>query len=218
MARSPELLPAAVAAYSDAHTPAEDESLRWLAERTAALGSAARMQVSASQGVFLGQLVRIARPRLVVEVGTFTGYSALCMARALPQGGRLVCFDLSEEWTTLAREAWDRAGIADRVELRIGPAAETLGSLEADGPVDFVFIDADKPGYTTYWDLLVPRLSPGGLVVADNVLQGGAVADPDDRDANVEAIRAFNDKVAADPRMETLLLPVYDGLTVAIRK
>jgi caffeoyl-CoA O-methyltransferase len=218
MARFPELLPAAVAAYGDAHTPAEDEVLRWLAERTTNLGRAARMQVSASQGVFLGQLIRMARPRLVVEVGTFTGYSALCMARALPPGGRLVCFDLSEEWTTLAREAWERAGVADRVELRVGPAAETLGSLDTDGLVDFVFLDADKPGYANYWDLLVPRLSPSGVVVADNVLQGGAVADPDDRGSDVEAIRAFNDKVAGDPRMEALLLPVYDGLTVAVRR
>jgi caffeoyl-CoA O-methyltransferase len=218
MSRVLDLIPPVVAAYSDAHAPAEDEVQGWLAGRTAELGGVAQMQVSASQGAFLAQLVRLARPRIAVEIGTFTGYSALSIARALPDAGRLICFDIAADWTSIAQEAWQRAGVADRVELRLGPAAETLSSLDDDGPVDFAFIDADKVGYLGYWESLVPRMSRGGVILADNVLQSGAVADAADRSVNVAAIRAFNDRVSSDGRMDALLLPVYDGLTVAIKR
>jgi caffeoyl-CoA O-methyltransferase len=125
---------------------------------------------------------------------------------------------VSEEWTALAREAWTRAGLADRVELRLGPAAQTLPTLDADGPVDIAFIDADKVGYVDYWELLVPRMRPGGLILADNVLQHGRVAEPDDTGEATVAIRRFNDHVAADDRVDAVLLAAFDGLTVARRR
>jgi caffeoyl-CoA O-methyltransferase len=213
--RVPTITPDLVA-YAEAHAPAEDEVQRWLAERTVALGRVAQMQISAGQGALLTLLTRLARPSLAVEVGTFTGYSALCIARGLPPGGRLICFDLSDEWTQLAREAWERAGVADRIELRLGPAEETLATLDGEGEVGLVFLDADKTGYPGYWEQLVPRMPTGALILADNVLQDGQVADPKDDAEDVVAIREFNQLVRDDPRVAGMLLPAYDGLTVAV--
>ena len=156
------------------------------------------MQIGADQGQLLTLLTRLAGARRAVEVGTFTGYSSLCIARGLADDGRLLCCDVSEEWTALARRAWDRAGLADRIELRLAPALETLQALPTDVPIDLVFIDADKPGYVAYWDELVPRVRPGGLLLADNVLWSGRVTDEPGDDANLAALRAFNDHVAAD--------------------
>ncbi|HVU73947.1 MAG TPA: O-methyltransferase [Mycobacteriales bacterium] len=219
MSRSSPFLPDDVDAYAIAHAPAEDEVLTWLGEVTPQrFPDSANMQIAPDQGAFLTIMTQASRAQLAVEVGTFTGYSSVCIARGLEPGGRLICFDVSDEWTAIAREAWTRAGLDDRVELRLGPATETLPTLSAEGPVDVAFIDADKVGYIDYWEQLVPRMRPGGLIFADNVLQHGRVVDPsDEREATV-AIRRFNDHVAADPRVDSLLLAAFDGLTVARRR
>jgi caffeoyl-CoA O-methyltransferase len=176
------------------------------------------MQVAPEQGAFLTILTASLGVRRAVEVGTFTGYSALCIARGLAEGGELLCCDVSEEWTALARQAWQRAGVADRVTLRIAPAVETLRSLPSQPHLDLAFIDADKPGYRAYAEELIPRMRPGGLLLVDNVLWGGSVLDPRSDRRDVEHIRAFNDWLAAEPRVECVLLPIADGLTVARRR
>lgn len=211
------LLTPELAAYVGAHSDQPDAVLADLAEETKALGEVARMQIAPEQGALLQVLTAAIGARHAVEVGTFTGYSSVCIARGLAEGGRLVCCDVSEEWTAVARRAWARAGLEDRVELRLGPAAETLEALPADPPIDLAFIDADKGGYLRYYEALLARLRPGGLVLVDNVLWGGRVVDPDDHDADTEAIRAFNDHVAADERVERVLVPIADGLLV-VRK
>jgi caffeoyl-CoA O-methyltransferase len=195
-----------------------DDVLADLRAETEALGPVAGMQIGPDQGQLLTLLTRLADTRLAVEVGTFTGYSSLCIARGLADGGRLICCDVNEEWTALARRAWARAGLDDRIDLRLAPAVETLGALPEDAVVDLAFIDADKPGYLGYWNALVPRVRPGGILLADNVLWSGRIADPDRSDPNTEALRAFNDAVAADDRVEVAILPAFDGLTIARRK
>jgi caffeoyl-CoA O-methyltransferase len=189
-----------------------------LRAETEALGPVARMQIGPDQGQLLTLLTRLADARLAVEVGTFTGYSSLCIARGLAEGGRLICCDVNEEWTALARRAWARAGLDDRIDLRIAPAVETLAALPEDTAVDLAFIDADKPGYLDYWNALVPRVRPGGILLADNVLWSGEIADPERTDPNTEALRAFNDAVAADDRVEAAILPAFDGLTIARKR
>jgi len=211
-------LGAEVAEYIVAHSTPLDETQRWLVEETKArVPELSVMQISPEQGAFMQLLVRAIGTKRAVEVGTFTGYSSLCIARGLVDGGRLLCCDVSEEWTAVAREAWTRAGVADRIELRIAPAIETLRALPNDEPIDFVFIDADKTGYAAYYEELLPRLRTDGLILVDNTLWGGAVVNAEAKDDDTEAIRAFNDQVAADDRVETVLLPLGDGVTV-IRK
>jgi predicted O-methyltransferase YrrM len=195
-----------------------DDVLADLRAETEALGPVARMQIGPDQGQLLTLLTRLADARLAVEVGTFTGYSSLCIARGLADGGRLICCDVNEEWTALARRAWARAGLDDRIDLRIAPAVETLAALPEDTAVDLVFIDADKPGYLDYWNALVPRVRPGGILLADNVLWSGEIADPQRTDPNTEALRGFNDAVAADDRVEVAILPAFDGLTIARKR
>ncbi|HET6950424.1 MAG TPA: O-methyltransferase [Acidimicrobiales bacterium] len=195
-----------------------DDVLAELRTETEALGPAAGMQIGPDQGQLLTLLTRVAGAGLAVEVGTFTGYSSLCIARGLAAGGRLICCDVSEEWTAVARRAWSRAGLADRIDLRIAPAAETLRALPTDTPIDLAFIDADKPGYRTYYEEIVSRLRPGGLVLLDNVLWSGNVADESVQDENTEAIRAINAHVAADDRVEAVMLPIADGLTIARKR
>ncbi len=195
-----------------------DDVLADLRAETEALGPVARMQIGPDQGQLLTLLTRLADARLAVEVGTFTGYSSLCIARGLADGGRLICCDVNEEWTALARRAWARAGLDDRIDLRIAPAVETLAVLPEDTAVDLAFIDADKPGYLDYWNALVPRVRPGGILLADNVLWSGEIADPERTDPNTEALRAFNDAVAADDRVEVAILPAFDGLTIARKR
>jgi caffeoyl-CoA O-methyltransferase len=173
------------------------------------------MQIGDDQGQLLTMMARLVGARRAVEVGTFTGYSSLCIARGLVDGGRLLCCDVSDEWTAIGRRAWERAGIADRIELRLAPALETLRALPAEAELDLVFIDADKPGYVAYWDELVPRVRTGGVLLADNVLWSGEIVDTDGADPNAVALRAFNDKVAADHRVEAVVLPAFDGLTIA---
>jgi caffeoyl-CoA O-methyltransferase len=162
-------------------------------------------------------LTRLVGARSAVEVGTFTGYSSLCIARGLVEGGTLVCCDVSEEWTSIGARAWQEAGVAERIDLRLAPALDTLRALPTEASIDLVFIDADKGGYADYWAELVPRVRPGGLLLADNVLWSGEVADEQKSGDNVEALRAFNDLVAADDRVEAVVLTAFDGLTIARR-
>lgn len=201
-------------AYLVAHGSPPDEIVRDLAEETlAALPAEARMQVAPEQAALLTFLTRLLGVRQAVEIGTFTGLSSLAIARGLAEGGRLTCFDISEEYTSVARRYWARAGVADRIELRIGPAAEGLHALPHERYLDFAFIDADKTGYPVYWSELVPRMRPGGLIAVDNVLRNGRVIAPQDEDDR--AIAAFNDEVLADVRVDAVMLPVADGLTLA---
>jgi caffeoyl-CoA O-methyltransferase len=182
----------------------------------ARLKDEANMQIAPEQAPFLRWLTAVVGARTAVEVGTFTGLSALSIARALPSDGRLICCDISTDYTDIAREYWERAGVADRIDLRIGPAAATLAALPTGPHVDLAFIDADKQGYPTYWAELVPRMRPGGVLVVDNVLRGGRVVGP--RDEDDEAIIAFNDLVSADDRVEAVMIPLADGLTLARRR
>lgn len=174
----------------------------------------ASMQIAPEQGAFMAMLVQLTDARRILEIGTFTGYSSTVMALALPEDGRITCLDVSREWTDRARQAWADAGVADRVELRVGPAVETLAQLE-DGSFDLAFIDADKTGYDAYYTGCLRVVRPGGLILIDNVLQSGRVADPAADDENVRAIRALNERIAADQRVDLVLLPLADGLTMA---
>ena len=204
--------------YLVAHGTPPDAVQRSLIEATAALGAVSGMQIAPEQGAFMTLLAQIVGVRFAVEVGTFTGYSSIAIARGLAPGGRLLCLDVSEEWTAIARQHWADAGLDDRIDLQIGPAADSLRALPADPPIDLAFIDADKPGYRTYYDEIVERLRPGGVVLLDNVLWDGAVADPTAQDDNVVAIRAVNDHVVADDRVDVVMLPIADGLTIARRR
>jgi caffeoyl-CoA O-methyltransferase len=175
------------------------------------------MQVAVEQGAFLTWLARLLGATTAIEIGTFTGYSAISIARGLAPGGRLLCCDVSEEWTGIARRYWTRAGLGERIELRLGPAIDTLATLPQTPHVDLVFIDADKTSYRAYYEALLPRLRPNGVIVFDNVLWGGSVADPANREQSTEAIRALNDFVARDARVDAVMLPVADGITL-VRK
>jgi caffeoyl-CoA O-methyltransferase len=212
------LLSAELASYLVGHGSPPDAVQRALIDETRALGPVAGMQVAPEQGAFLTLLTRLIGARSAVEVGTFTGYSSLCIARGLPSGGRLLCCDVSEEWTAVARRAWEQAGVADRIELRIGPGADTLRSLPHEETVDLAFIDADKPGYPVYYEELLTRLRPNGVLLVDNVLWDGRVIQDDATDENTVAIKAFNDLVAADDRVEAVMLPIADGLTLCRKR
>ncbi|WP_406288186.1 O-methyltransferase [Embleya sp. NBC_00896] len=196
------------------HSLAPDPVQRGVIERTRAMGRFAQLQVPAEQGALLTLLAGVVRPKVAVEVGTFTGYSALCIAKGLAEGGRLLCCDISEEWTEIAVEAWREAGVADRIDLRIAPALETLDALPSQPHIDLAFIDADKVGYISYWEALVPRMRPNGLLIADNVLYDGRVVKPQG-EPTPEAVHAFNEHVKADRRIEQVVLPVADGITLA---
>ena len=194
----------------------EPDVLRRLRERTAAIPEHG-MQIAPEQGAFMALLVKVMGARTCLEVGTFTGYSSTAVALALPPEGRLVCCDLSREWTDVAREAWTEAGVADRVELRLGPALETLDQLLTEGGAgrfDFAFIDADKPNYGGYVERALHLVRPGGMIAIDNVLWSGRVADPSDNDESTVAIRELNEKLAADERVEVAMVPIGDGLTL----
>jgi caffeoyl-CoA O-methyltransferase len=175
------------------------------------------MQIAPEQGAFMTMLTTLIGARRAIEVGTFTGYSALCIARGLPSDGELLCCDVSEEWTAIARQHWDKAGVGDRITLRIAPAADTLRALPDEPAYDLAFIDADKPSYPTYYEELLRRLRPGGVILVDNVLWSGKVADPNDDEEDTVALRGFNDLVVADDRVEVVMLPIADGLSL-IRK
>ncbi|GHF43540.1 MULTISPECIES: O-methyltransferase [Streptomyces] len=206
-------------AYVLAHNPPLDAVQRDVVDTThALLPDVAVKQVPHEQAALLAFLVRLTGARQLLEVGTFTGLSALSMAQALPPGeGRLIALDISEEWTAHARRAWAEAGVADRIDLRIAPALDSLRAMPAEPHLDLAFLDADKGGYIAYWDEIVPRLRPGGLLVVDNVLFGGSVVDPAVTDGPGAAVRAFNEHAAKDGRMESVMLTVADGVTLARR-
>lgn len=201
-------------AYLVEHGTPPDEIQRGLIEETQKLGGISMMQVAPEQGAFMTLLARASGARRAIEIGTFTGYSALCLARGLAEGGRLLCCDVSEEWTSIARSYWEKAGVSEKIELRVGPALETLRSLPEERQFDLAFIDADKPGYLAYYEELLKRVRRGGLILVDNVLWMGRVLDPDARDEQTLAIRAFNDHIRSDDRVEAVMLPISDGLTL----
>jgi caffeoyl-CoA O-methyltransferase len=207
-------------AYLVAHGSPPDDLITELIEETQrALGRSAGMQISPEQASFFTLLAKVAGIRNGVEVGTFTGLSSLSIARGMAPGGKLICFDISEEYTSIARRFWDRAGVADRIELRIGAAVDRLGELPEEPHLDWVFVDADKENYLAYWEALVPRVRSGGLLAIDNVLWSGRVLEPpSERDSSTAAIVAFNDMVAADKRVEPVMLPIGDGLTLARKR
>jgi caffeoyl-CoA O-methyltransferase len=210
------LLTPELADYVRASSETPDEVARDLLDETAALAERgevpATFQIAPEQGTFMQLLTTALGARRAIEIGTFTGYSALCVARGLPAAGSLLCLDVSEEWTTVARRYWERAGLADRIELRLGDAHESLRDLPAEPTFDLAFVDADKTGYADYVEQLHPRMRPNGVVLLDNTLRGGRVLDPQSDDDR--AVVELNASLAADARWETVLLPLADGLTM----
>lgn len=204
-------------AYLVAHGSPPDASQQALIEATAELGGISMMQVAPEQGALLTLVTRLIGAKQAIEIGTFTGYSALCIATGLADDGRLVCCDVSDEWTAVGRPHWQSAGVDGRIDLRIAPATETLAKLtaEAGGSRDFdlAFIDADKTGYDAYYEALLGLVRPGGLILVDNVLWGGSVIDESNQSDDTQAIRAFNDKVTADDRVDCVMASISDGLT-----
>jgi predicted O-methyltransferase YrrM len=199
-------------------TPPDELLFGLIAETREATGGRAGMQISHDEGTLLTMLVQLVGAKSAVEVGTFTGYSSLCIARGLADGGRLLACDVSEEWTAIARSYWQKAGVADRIDLKIAPALETLRALPADFVIDFAFIDADKESYPAYYEEIVTRLRPGGLIALDNVLRGGRVLDPAFTEAQYETMRGLNAQIAADERVDAVMLPLRDGVTVVRRR
>jgi caffeoyl-CoA O-methyltransferase len=203
--------------YLLAHSETADDVLRDLAEETHRdLARQSGMQITHDEGELLTMLVQLTGARRAVEVGTFTGYSSVCIARGLPDDGHLLCCDVSEEYTAVARRYWERAGLEDRITLEIGPAVDTLRALPHGEAFDFAFIDADKTGYPSYVEEILPRLRPGGLMVLDNMLRGGRVLDPANDDDR--AIHDLNESLVADDRVDVVLLPVRDGVSLARKR
>jgi len=202
--------------YLVAHSTARDPVLEQLAAETMSrFPAAAGMQIGPEQGTLMTLLAQLTGASRALEIGTFTGYSAICVARGLPASGKLTCCDVSEEWTSVARKYWQLAGVAGQIDLQLRPALETLREMPPGEAFDFAFIDADKSSYVSYWDEVVPRVRPGGVILADNTLSHGRVIDPAASSADVQGIRDFNDHAAADDRVTLVLLPVGDGLTLA---
>lgn len=208
--------------YVVAHGHNRDPLLHELAAETASkLGRISGMQIAPEQGTFMSLLARSIDARFAVEVGTFTGYSAICVARALPANGRLLCCDVSEEWTAIAQRYWEKAGVADKITLKIAPAIETLRALPAfasDHAIDFAFIDADKTNYRIYYEEVLKRMRVGGLILIDNVLWNGAVIDPKNQTEDTRAIRDLNDFLATDERIDMVMLPISDGLSICRKR
>jgi caffeoyl-CoA O-methyltransferase len=174
------------------------------------------MQIGPDQAALLQVLVRILRAKRCLEIGTFTGYSALAVALALPRDGKIICCDVSEEWTAIGRRYWKKAGVDRKIELRLGPALETLKGLK--GKFDFAFIDADKPNYWKYYERCLQLLRKGGLIAVDNTLWGGSVINPEKQSESTRALREFNKRVARDRRVDIALVPIGDGLTLAVKR
>jgi caffeoyl-CoA O-methyltransferase len=213
--RRSQFTDAAVDEYAAEHSTGPDEVQRRLHATTKEnTGWAVAMQIGDDQAVLMEMIARAMGARRAVEVGTFTGYSALAVARGMGPEGRLLCCDVSEEWTAMARTAWEEAGVADRIDLQIGPGIDTLRALPPGEQFDLAFIDADKPGYPGYYEEILQRLRPGGLILLDNMLQGGRVLDATVDDENVTAIRDLNDAIASDDRVRVVLLPIGDGVSV----
>lgn len=209
----------ALSKYIVAHQPPEHPVLASLREFTGKMATAV-LQIAPEQGHLLAFLVRLVGAKTVLEVGTFTGYSALAMVLAMPPEGRLVACDINPDWTNIGKRFWQKAGVAERIDVRIAPASQTLQALEAEGRdrFDFVFIDADKPGYDDYYERALRLMRPGGVIALDNMLQDGAVAKATVKDVDTKAIRALNDKIAADERVDRVLMPVGDGMTLVRRR
>ncbi len=195
------------------HGTPPDEVQQGLIEATAALGGISVMQIAPEQGALMTMLTQLIGAKRAIEVGTFTGYSALAIARGLPEDGQLICCDVSDEWTKVGEPFWEKAGVRDRIDLRIAPALETLAAIDEADAFDLAFIDADKTNYANYVEELARLVRPGGLILVDNVLWGGNVIDRNESSEDTLAIRAFNAKVAADERFDTVMLPIADGLT-----
>jgi caffeoyl-CoA O-methyltransferase len=204
--------------YITSRSTARDPLLTELAEETARLGGISRMQIAGLQGSFMNLLAHAISARSAVEIGTFTGYSAICVARALPAGGRLLCCDISTEWTEVARRYFARAGVEGKIDLRIGPALDTLRALPDWPQFDLGFIDADKQNQGHYFEELIRRLRPGGLLLIDNVLREGKVISATISDPDLDAVRALNDRLPGDPRVEVVMLPIADGLTLCRKR
>jgi predicted O-methyltransferase YrrM len=214
MAGRAPFLPEKVARYIHEHSVREPLVLRELREATKAVPMSG-MQIGADQGQFLQLLVQAIGAKRCLEIGTYTGYSALAVALALPKDGRIICCDISEEWTAVGKPFWKRAGVEKKIDLRIGPALDTLKTLK--GPFDFVFIDADKPNYLKYYEACLPLVRKNGIIAIDNTLWSGAVADPTQKDADTVALRQFNDALHRDQRVALSMLPLGDGVTLALK-
>jgi caffeoyl-CoA O-methyltransferase len=221
----------ALHAYLIAHSGPTDELLeRLVAETEAAAGERAIMQIAPEQGALMALVCEAIGARRALELGTFTGYSAIRVARALPDDGVLVTCDVSEQWTAIARRYFEEAGLADRIDVRLGPALETLAGLRGSEPFDFAFIDADKVSYPDYWEAVVPLLRPGAIAVVDNVLYDGEVvegsggpsvrpwADEAERNPSLAGVLRTNEMIAADDRVTSVMLGVADGITIALRR
>jgi caffeoyl-CoA O-methyltransferase len=218
MTRRSEQISLHLNAYLTAHSTPPDAILRELATETVErYPNEIGLQVAPETGTCLTLLTRLSRARSGIEVGTFTGYSSICIARGLGPGGRLLCCDVSEEWTSVARKYWEKAGLTDQIELRLGPALDTLRALPEREAFDVAFIDADKLSYPAYWNELVPRVRGGGVIMVDNTFSHGRVLDAGNDNPSVIAVRTMNDHAAADERVEVVMLPVGDGLTVALK-
>jgi caffeoyl-CoA O-methyltransferase len=215
MAGRAPFLPERISRYIAQHSVREPRVLRELRAATAKLPMAG-MQIGADQGQFMAILVRMLGAKRCLEIGTFTGYSALAVALALPKDGRIVCCDVSEEWTAIGRPFWKKAGVEKKIDLRIAPALETLKKLK--GPFDFAFIDADKENYLAYYERCLKLVRRGGVIAVDNVLWSGEVANDGARDATTVALRQFNDALHKDRRVDIALLSIGDGVTLALKK
>lgn len=215
MAGRAPLLPEKIARYIHEHSVREPAVLRELRAATASVPHSG-MQIGADQGQFMAILVQLMGAKRCLEIGTYTGYSALAVALALPRDGSIVCCDVSEEWTAVGKPFWKKAGVAKKIDLRIGPALETLKALR--GPFDFVFIDADKPNYLNYYECCLKLLRRGGLIAVDNVLWSGEVANPEAKDALTVALREFNERLHKDKRVDLAMLSIGDGVTLALKK
>lgn len=214
MAPRPTELTGELFDYVLAHIGSDDVQDALIAE-TQALGDPAGLQISPDEGAFLTMITRLTGVRKALEIGTFTGFSALCIARGMAEGGRLTCCDISEEWTAIARRHWEKAGLSDRIELKIGPGIDTLRALPNEPTYDLVFLDAEKPTYPAYWEEIVPRVRAGGIILVDNVFYHGAAVDQaDNRDA-ATAIRAMNERARTDNRVESIMLTISDGILLA---
>lgn len=209
---SPELFD-----YVVAHGSTPDAVQAALIAETKALGDPAGLQISPDEGAFLTLFTQIIGARRAIEVGTFTGYSALCITRGMGPEGRMTCCDVSEEWTSIARKHWEKDGISDRIELKIGPGVETLRSLPQEPVYDLAFIDADKPSYPEYWEELVPRVKPGGVILVDNALLHGGVIEAN-RSGGSAAVDALNSRAIADDRVDAALITIADGIMMARKR
>jgi caffeoyl-CoA O-methyltransferase len=219
MTRRTEQISLHLNAYLNAHSSPPDAVLRELANETADLfPNETSLAIPPEQGTLMTLLTQLAGAASAIEIGTFTGYSSICIARGLTPGGRLICCDINDEWTSVARKYWEKAGLADRIQLRLGPAIETLRSLPGTEAFDLAFIDADKDGYLAYWREVVPRIRQGGVIMVDNTFSHGRVIDAGNDNPTVIAIRDFNDHAAADDRVDLVMIPIGDGLTLARKK